>query len=358
VIRPLVLWALAAVSLRAGDLEQRLEAVRARYGLPAMAAVVLNADRIVALGAAGVRKLGEPDPVTPQSQWHIGSNTKAMTATMIAALVERGKLEWSATPLQVFPEWEGSLRPEYAHITLEDLLRHRAGIPPETDSREWRDLPKFEGSAIGQRREFAHWMVRQEPANRPGTKNLYSNADYAVAAVMAERVAGQSWEDLLREYVFSPLGIQGGFGWPAADDPVQPWGHFERKHGYRPHNPHDGYRVPVCLAPAGDVHLSIGDYARFLQAHLRGLEDRDDVLKSHTIRFLHAPVEGYALGWGIRQVHGVRRSAHSGSAGTFFALAALWPARDLGVAVVTNAGGDRAEEALTGLMRELAASQP
>jgi CubicO group peptidase (beta-lactamase class C family) len=148
------------------------------------------------------------------------------------------------------------------------------------------------------------------------------------------------------------------FGWPTAAGAAQPVGHVRGADGLEPQDP--SYHLGPALAPAGDVSLSILDYGRYIQAHLRGLRGRPDLLRPETYHFLHEPVgktaqgTGYALGWGITELDGVPTHAHSGSAGTFYARVVLQPTRDLAVAVVTNAGdedaGTAAREALRGLL--------
>jgi CubicO group peptidase (beta-lactamase class C family) len=103
------------------------------------------------------------------------------------------------------------------------------------------------------------------------------------------------------------------------------------------------------------MSVTPGDYAKFLQLHLRGLEGRDGLLKAETIKRLHTRVdETVALGWGEVDLEGAPASVHSGSGGTFFAVVALWPSRDLGVAVFANSGGDRAQKVCGEMLRAMA----
>src|SRR5215470_14830115 len=80
-----------------------LEPIRLKYKLPALAGAVVTSKGLEAIGATGVRKAGTPVSVTVEDEWHLGSDTKAMTATIIAHLVQRGKLKWETTLGQVFP---------------------------------------------------------------------------------------------------------------------------------------------------------------------------------------------------------------------------------------------------------------
>jgi CubicO group peptidase (beta-lactamase class C family) len=296
-------------------------------GLPSVAAAVVRSDRLET-GLAGDAGIDD--------RYHIGSNTKAMTATLAAIAVERGLLDWESTAAAVL-DVRGSSK-----ITLERLLGHAAGIRPLTDDDELIGLSS-------ERAAVARLLVGERPLFEPGTKNVYSNGGYAVAAAMLEQATGLTWETLLDAWLAEPLSIGLGIGWPA-----EIAGHYERAGQLVQHDQADGYRVHVAIAPAGDVSASIGAYGRFVQLHLRGLREQPELLTGESFERLHTPLGGaFALGWGVQPFEGARTSVHAGSAGTFFALVAVQPERDLAVAVMTNAGGHRAEVASLELVREL-----
>jgi CubicO group peptidase (beta-lactamase class C family) len=310
-----------------------LEAARTKSAVPALAAVATRADGVLEIAVAGIRRHGKPDPVSSEDLFHIGSNGKAMTATLLGILVEKGELSWTTTPLDVFSEWKDLILQDYRAITITDLLSHRAGLAAYTDdeSPEFRDAKSLPGSPLEQRKEFALRALRRKPVVAPKSKMMYSNGGYSVAAAMAERAGKEEYESLIQTRLFGPLGMHPVVGWPAHSDPHQPWGHFETKKGVKPHDPHDSYQLPPFLIPAGGMSVTLADYAKFLQLHLRGLEGRDGLLKAETIKHLHTRVdETVALGWGVVDLEGAPASVHSGSGGTFFAVVALWPSRDRG----------------------------
>lgn len=190
------------------NLQEALEAAIADHGIPALGAVVIQDDQVT-LAVAGVRKRGTSDAVQPGDLWHLGSNTKAITATLVAILVERDSLRWNTRVLNVFPELAGSADQQYNAITLADLLHHRAAIPAFEELEDYAVLPDFPGTIEQQRAAFTTWLLERAPATTPG-QYLYSNASYAVVASMAERVMGKSWEELIEELVFTPWGSTAG----------------------------------------------------------------------------------------------------------------------------------------------------
>ena len=331
--------------VRGTTLREALLQAQEFYHLPAIAGIVVSSDRILDIDAVGVGRLGRADAVLQSDRFHLGSLTKAVTATLLAVLVEDGRLQWQSTVDSIFPELAATLDEDYRGITLEQLLRHRAGLPTFTDLGEFDALPTWPGSPTERRAAFTAYLLSRHPASKVGDYS-YSNAGYAVAAAMAERVTGKRWEDLVVGRLLEPLGMKAGLGWPAAEAPEQPWGHWLVDGHLAPHDPNAGYRLPNLIQPAGDLNASLPDYALFLQLHLRGLQGQESFLSADTFAHVHQSIDGYALGWEVIDTDGTPVSLHFGSAGTFYAIAAIVPELDLGVFVVTNAGHPAARDAV------------
>ena len=333
------------------DLSPLIAPILERHELPGMVAAVVEGERTVGLAAAGVRRRGSPEKVTVDDRFHVGSCTKSMTATLCAMLVEEGKLSWETTLGGTFPELAESMRPEYREVTLEQLLTHRGGMPSNVDRGLlfWH-LRRLVTTPTDDRRSLLEGVVTKAPASEPGTKHLYSNTGYAIAGHMAEQVTGKSWEDLMRERVFERLGMStAGFGAPGRADVVdEPRGHSVSGQPVEPGPLADN---PPVIGPAGTVHCSIRDWAKYIALHLRGAQGDAKRLKPATFTRLHTPVGDqpprYAMGWGV-----ARRDwgegdvlTHAGSNTMWFAVAWLAPRRDFAVLVASNQGGDEAEKA-------------
>jgi CubicO group peptidase (beta-lactamase class C family) len=328
------------------SLTDLLDQVLAESGLPAIAVAVVEADGSIQAAVSGVRQVGSTDSVRIDDRFHIGSITKSMTATMIGRLVEEGLLGWDVTIAEALQEME--MRAEYRDVTLLDLLQHRSGLPGYLtfdDSTDVR-LNALPGSPTEQRSAFVTEVLQAEPVARAGEEMNYSNAGYTVAALMAEEVAGPGWEKLMEKHVLGPASMErSGFGWPATEErPDQPRGHFYEESGLRPQVIGE-YELGEFLAPAGDVHASIGDLALYAKMHLEGLAGVDAALKATTMSRLHLPPDAdddkpsYACGWMITEKPGLGSvHAHSGSAGTFFATVELYPETNRAIVVAANAG--------------------
>src|SRR5262245_17077866 len=92
------------------SLDETLTPYLEKYQLPALAAAVVKDGKIIAVGAVGTRRVGTKNPVTVDDRFHLGSDTKAMTALLAAMLVEEGKLKWSTTVGEAFQIGRASCR--------------------------------------------------------------------------------------------------------------------------------------------------------------------------------------------------------------------------------------------------------
>ena len=328
-----------------------LEALRAQHAVPSLAVIVLKDGAIVDRAAVGVRKLGDPMRVTLADQFHLGSCTKSMTASLAALLVEDGKIAWTTTIAEAFPELKGRLDPGYASATLRQLLAHRGGAPDRPPDEAWIEARRETGTPMEQRQAFATAVLTRPPQAPPGTAFIYSNQGIVIAGVMIERAGGKPWETLMQERIFTPLGMtSAGQGPPAAGPgtPAQPWGHELQGNRLVPVMDDN----PIALGPAGRVHASLEDMARYARVHLgKGRPSEPNaLLAASSLHALHAPLSGeqYVGGWALveRPWGGVRPVlAHTGSNGYWVMTTWLSPARDFAVIAATNAGGPAAERA-------------
>lgn len=320
-----------------------------RHHVPGMVAATIRGSSIVAEGAAGVREAGNPRRVRLGDQFHIGSCTKAMTATLCAMLVEEGKLSWDTTVEQAFPELRQKMDPGWRNATLQLLLQNRGGAPANLDAGGlWSRLWAFNGTPEEARQLLTAGVLSRPPEAEPGTKFIYSNAGFAIAGHMAERAMHRPWEQLLRERLIKPLGMSSaGFGAPGRAATLdQPRGH---KASGEPVEPGPGADNPVAIGPAGIVHCTVGDWAKFVALHLDGARGRARLLTARTFAILHTPPQGqdYAMGWGVtdRSWAGGTTLTHAGSNTMWYCVTWIAPKKDFAVLVMCNQGGDEAAKA-------------
>jgi len=339
------------------DLGPDLAAVREEYAFPALAAAVIVDGKLHAAGVVGVRKHGSDVKAEPNDPFHLGSCTKAMTGSLIGLLVQQGTLKWETTLAEYFPDLKDKMHPDYRGVTLVHLLSHRAGVPPMTNGfapvgdEELRQITALK-SPREQRRRVMEIVLCRPPIHTPGDKQEYSNAGFTIAGVIAETAAGEDYEVLLRRLLFEPLGMKSaGFGAMGVRGHVDaPWQH--RKEGDRviPVNPGPVSDNPPFITPAGRVHCSIYDWAKYIQCILAATRGEQGLLTGDQVRQLKEPPFGgeYALGWGIcdRDWGGGKVLQHAGSNGMNTCVVWVAPLKNFALLVATNRGGDGAPEGL------------
>lgn len=331
------------------ELDAALGRIRAEHGVTALAACALRGGQLVGLAAVGTRRRDRDTPVGVEDRWHLGSCTKAMTATLCAMLVDDGHLRFESTLPELFPGLAERMHADWHEVTLLDLLRHRSGLcaAPLVDGL-WRRMTEHEGPHAAMRAEIAEELLTR-PAERARGEFLYSNAGYIVVGAALERLCQTSWEELMAKRLFEPLGMtSAGFGAPGREGTLDaPQGH--RGPRALPVGLGRGADNPPALGPAGTVHASLRDWAKFIALHVGCDEHEPPLVKPATLARLHeAPAGGeYACGFGVG-----RRSwasgailSHSGSNTMWYCVVWASPQDRFAVLVAANEAGTSAQRA-------------
>jgi CubicO group peptidase (beta-lactamase class C family) len=343
-------------------LNKALPWIRQRDHEPAVAALIQIDGQLAAEGADGLRTLGRPEQVTTDDRWHIGSDTKAVTATMIARLVERHLMSFDQTLADSFPAFAERMDPGYRKVTVMQLLSHTAGLPQmntNEDVAAYVAAARSAGSLHEQRTAMARRALGLPPPFKAG-EFKYSNLGYVIVGAIAEARTGKTWESLIRQEIFAPLGIKNaGFGAPgSAGAHDQPWGHRESDSVLVPVDPGEsGSDNPAVIGPCGTINIALKDWAIFAQDQLDGPAGSGRLLTASTYRLLQTPVTGgVALGWGVEfgPDGSAVRLTHEGSNDLWFAKIMLFPKRHTVVLITTNSGDDAAERMVHDLLLGIA----
>jgi CubicO group peptidase (beta-lactamase class C family) len=325
-------------------LEEVLERALRQHRVPGLAAAVVNGTGGIVSGVAGLRHWRRDSRIRRDDRFHIASCTKSWTATLAAILVEKQQLRWTTTLAQGLPSLHGRMRKEYAGVTLEQLLAHEGRLPAYTEPspRRVAELHALTGTGAEQRLAFLAQVLTEKPNDATGD-GAYSNAGYAAAGALIEQAAEVSWEVLIRQELAEPLGLTTvGYGYPAtATTPDQPQGHSRHGDAMVVLPLDEARQLPVCLWPAGAIHCSIGDLARYAADHLNGLRGRPALMPAASYRHLHRQRGDsvFTLGWGIRREEGLGLTHFgAGSGGWFFARIVVLPERDAAVVLASNSG--------------------
>jgi len=350
------------------SLDSLLEPVRVRFGLPALAAAVVKNGDIVAAGAVGVRLAGSDIKVAIDDRFHLGSDTKAMTATLAGIMVEEGKLRWTSTIGEVLGGDVPGLNAKLAAVTLTQLLSHSSGIPSDTTEnlRIYFNLDAFQYNLPALRlRALAAWKDH-EPKIPEGSPFQYANLGYIIAGAMIEKAAGMAWEQLITERLFAPLSLRSaGLGAQATMGKIDaPVGHQMSDDGkITPMLWGAAADAPPMIGPAGNAHMSILDFARWAAWNAGEGKRGPAIVKPETLRFIHAPkvatprIENpkpgtpttgqYAFGWGVVKFDWTAHPVllHNGSNSMNLAKILVDVDNDLGIVVTTNFPERKADDA-------------
>lgn len=365
-----------SVAAQATDLESYLENVRIDHDLPALAAAVVKDGVVVASAATGTRIAGQDLPVTINDRFHIGSNTKSMTATLAGMLVEAGQLAWDARVGDVLGDDVTEMSRGLADATLQQLLSHASGIPSDTE--EMLDIyfsnAVFEHNLVQQRTHALAAWQHNEVIIPGGSPFQYSNFGYLIAGMMIEKVSGTAWETLMHERIFAPLGMDSaGLG------PQSTYGLVDAAVGHRIEP--DGSvtpmlwgaaaDVPPVMGPAGNAHMSVVDYAKWAGWNAGQAERGPQLVTPATLEHIQAahvqtPVRenpppgtpstgGYGLGWSSVAFDWADGPllTHNGSNSMNLARILVDTDNDLAIVVTTNFPGAEANAAAGEILENL-----
>jgi CubicO group peptidase (beta-lactamase class C family) len=293
-------------------------------------------------------------------------------------LVEEGKIAWTSTIGEVLgPDMPG-LNEKFAAIRLEQLLSHTSGIPTDDEEmlRLYTNRDDYEATlAEDRRRLIAAWGRKHEPKVPDGSPFQYANLGYVIVGAMLEKVSGAAWEHLITTRIFEPLGLKtAGLG------PQATFGRYDAPVGHRVDD-EDGKVTPIpwgpaadapaVVGPAGIAHMSIADFATWAGWNAGGGRRGPALVRPETLQRLHrahvktpviekpkpgTPKTGeYALGWGIAKMDWTPRPilTHNGSNSLNLAMILVDLEHDLGIVVMTNFPGEKADEAALETTRAL-----
>jgi len=316
------------------------ELLTVQFEIPSISSLYMHRGEIIEHNTEGLKISTQKDLIEKNDAYHLGSCTKAMTATLAAILIEEGKLDWSTTLSELLPELK--MHPDFSTITFESLFIHRAGLPVNHYEvfEKIRYMPVMDGREL-----VAQTLLTSSPETLPGSKFSYSNFNYIIAGHILEKLTGKSWEALMKEKIFAPLEMSTcGFG-PAPEV----WGHIRSASGKISPVFSDN---PAALGPAGTVHCSLPDWGKFLSIHERGFNGDDIFLSRESFKKLHSvhPSNDSAYtygGWLLLYRSWAKGPVLTHAGSNTMNFAQVWIAPSLhGIFMgATNISGEKAEQA-------------
>lgn len=332
----------ARVRIIPTSLTSIVDSIRTAFNLPALGAAIVKRDAgVTAIGVAGTRRFGADFPVTLDDKWHLGSNTKTMTGLLTAMTVKAGRIAFEDKMTTRYPELAGLVRPEFANVTVRQLVTMQSGIIGN---------PNFTptGTPAQMRTAVDNWAVQQPAASTVGNY-YYSNIAYQILGEIVGRAWGTGYEQALRDRVWTPLGVTtGGFGpTTAVGASNNPVGHFPSGTG--------GWTVcESCdnfwATGSGMVHMSLPDWARIVREILRADVGQSTLLSQAESRTLMtatttiSAAQAFGMGWIVfTNSPGQRIVTFDGTNVRNRSRSLVYPDAGIAFLVTTNAG-DPAED--------------
>lgn len=329
------------------DLGARLAAEMRRHKVPGASLAVLTGDKVY-LAAAGVADIETGCNVTKQTSFPIGSTTKAMTATLVMQSVERGRIDLDAPVQRYLPDFR--LAGPSHGITVRHLLAHTSGIKGDF----FIDV----GDGDDALARYVTALRNVPTLYEPGRFYSYCNAGYAVLGRICEVVEQSVWDDLLRDRLFGPAGMDRSASRTVEAAALDAAAGYDRDGGeLRP-----AVKSTRSSGPAGSTVIGTAeDLIRFARVHLLGGTTvlRDDTILAMQVPQVPVPggyfADHWGLGWMLMRWNGVSQYGHDGSIAGTLSLFRVFPERQVAIALLCNAsdGGAFVRAVAAGLFQEL-----
>jgi CubicO group peptidase (beta-lactamase class C family) len=332
------------------DWDAHITRVLERFQVPGAAVAIVKDGQVVMAKGYGLKALGGSDSVDAHTRFGIASNTKIITATALALLVDEGKLQWDAPVVRYLP-WFAMHDPWVTReLTVRDLLVHRSGLGLGAGDLLWWPPSTYN------RREIVERLRYIKPNTSFRSAYAYDNVLYGVAAEVIEAVSGQSWEAFVKRRILDPVGMtESDVRFPGVDSVANlALTHAEVNDTVRVVPPFVGDNVN----PAGGVMSGAADMAKWMivqldsgkvagSARLYSANSASQLWRIITplgtgpgpagFEHLGPQFNGYALGMGVRDYRGTKLLTHGGGLPGYVSVVAMIPSQRLGIVVLTNA---------------------
>lgn len=324
------------------------------WSVPGVAIAIVKDDRIVFAKGFGVRELNKPESVDQHTLFAIGSSSKAFTAASIAMLVDQSKLKWDDPATKYLPGFQLFDPYSTRELTVADLLSHRSGLA--------RGDLLWYGSEYD-RNEVLRRVRYLKPSWSLRARFGYQNIMFLAAGQIIPAVTGKSWDDFLRERIFTPLNMK------STSTSIKAFAGSANVAA--PHSKIDdkvraiSWRNIDNIAPAGSINSNVEDMAQWLRLNLgQGEYEKQRLLSAASIKEMQTPqaivrLEGprgslypeahfltYGLGWFLSDYRGRKIVEHGGAIDGMRAQVGMIPEEKLGLVVLTNLNGTTLPHAL------------
>jgi CubicO group peptidase (beta-lactamase class C family) len=325
-------------------LDAWIEDVMAHWRIPGLAVGAVRDGEVVLARGYGFRDVERRLPVTPQTLMAIGSNSKSFTAALLGMLVDEGRLDWDTPVRHYLPDFQLYDDVATRLMTPRDLVSHRSGLPRHDNLWFGRSYT---------RRELYDRLRYIEPSATFRQRYQYQNLMFMVAGMLAEQLTGTSWEQLVADRFFAPLGMTRSNttvrAMPADADHSLPYMIRDDRVVAVP------FRNIDAVGPAGSINSSVEEMLRYIQMNIdQGSWRGTQLFSKDVAREMQSPQSAtgvvaeyaelgpgaYGLGVSVSGYRGHTLIAHGGGIDGFISSMSWMPGARIGVVVLTNLSGN------------------
>ncbi|MGQ0641760.1 MAG: serine hydrolase [Gemmatimonadaceae bacterium] len=333
-------------------LDAYIAKARADWKIPGLAVAIVRNDSVIFAKGYGVQKVEANVPVDDKTLFEIGSSSKSFTATIVAMLVSDGKMRWDDRLTTYLPSFQLQDPVANSQVTVRDALTHRAGLARAELSWMYAGVD---------RDELLRRMRFLKPAYDFRTRWLYQNVMFLAAGQAAGKAAGSTWEQLIQQRIFDPLGM-------SVSKPLAPRNYDGLTNVALPHaiRRDTVYTLTPMymanIAPAGSIVSSARDMAQWLRFQLGdGVYNGKRLVSSAALRQTHTPqmliggaADGdsvsrfntYGMGWMIQDYKRQLVWQHGGGTDGMTTAMGMLPDHRFGVVVLSNVYGGQLSDLL------------
>lgn len=323
------------------DLDHKINELIVQYKAVGLAVAVVKDNKVIYSKGFGYRDLNKKLPVNANTIFHIASMTKAFTGSLLGILEGEDKLSLKDKPAEHIPGFQFYNDKMDKLVTIEDLLSHRSGLGGHGSSIVM--FPENDKLKTVQRLKYL------KPQAEIKNSWVYSNIGYTLAGAIAEQIAGNSWEHMVREKIFTPLEMQSTV---TAVEAMKKRNNFSLGYArYKGNTEQTVFENYASSSPAGAIKSSVNDLCNWMRTWLnKGVFKGKQVIPKSYIRAAsrlqnikhEAAYEegsflwGEGFGWRLRSWEGHFRMRHGGNTNGFSTVMELFPMKKIGIVVLTN----------------------
>ncbi|MCU0238474.1 MAG: beta-lactamase family protein [Pyrinomonadaceae bacterium] len=317
-------------------IEEKLEKRRQELGVPGVGFAIVKDGEVIVAKGFGYKDFEKKIPATADTQFAIGSSTKAFTALSVLMSADQGKLSLDDSPKKYLSYFKMKDADADKNMTVRDLMDHSSGL-------NRTDLAMITNQL--NRQELIRVAGEAEPMAKLNEKFFYNNIMFAAAGEVTASVQKMSWEKFIPEKIFKPLGMKNS---TMTIQEVQKAKDYSFGYDYNFDNKQT-IRKPFmdisATAPAGSISSSPRDMTNWLKFVIDGGAFNGKRLLSEKSYDEWTKVQnkitpngkfGYGLGWFVRDWNGVKVVEHGGNVDGFTSTVATIPEKKLGFVLFTN----------------------